>query len=139
MDSNDKKKLFMVTIILDLLLLTIFFLNKLFLFDKIWVITVILSHILFYYSLHTQNKPFLEILHYLVFILPFLVLFANNIYLKVISLFLVILIQFLWIYEERCILNEKGETFGYGKEISYAIIILTVLLSLNIGYSYKSL
>ena len=112
--------------------------NNLIFFDKLWILLVILTHIIFYYSLFYNKRNILDILHYLVFILPILALFTNNIYIKLVSLFLVVVIQFLWVKENRCILNEKdNKQFGYGNELNYGVILLTVILSFNIGYTYK--
>lgn len=137
MDNLSKKKLFLITFVLDIFLIGNIYFNEHTILDTIWTITVIICHILFYYNLIYENRYILDILHYFVFILPSLSLFTPNIYIKIISCFLLILIQILWIIEKRCILNEKNYKFGYGDELNYYLIILTSLLSFNIGYTYK--
>lgn len=138
MDNLSKKKLLLITFLLDIFLILNIYFNKHTILDILWTITVIICHILFYYNLIYENRYILDILHYFVFILPSLSLFTPNIYIKIISCFLLILIQILWIVEKRCILNEENYKFGYGNELNYYLIIFTSLLAFNIGYIYKN-
>ena len=64
---------------------------------------------------------------------PFIV---SNIKILTVCLFLVFMVQLLWIIEERCILNKKDETFGYGKLLSVGVLCNTILLSFRIGRKY---
>ena len=133
---NQLQKLIIFTFTIDLLLLgTIYYKNAI--FDYVWIFSVILCHILFYYSLINYNEYILNILHYFIFILPSLAIFTNNIFINIISFLLMILIQFLWIYEKKCILNENDKQFGYGNELNYYVILLSSLLAFNIGYNLK--
>ena len=138
MDNLSKKKLLLITFLLDIFLILNIYFNKHTILDILWTITVIICHILFYYNLIYENRYILDILHYFVFILPSLSLFTQNIYSKIISCFLLILIQILWIGEKKCILNEENYKFGYGNELNYYLIIFTPLLAFNIGYIYKN-
>ena len=137
MEEHDRNKLLAITGILDIFLILIIFLYKLNMFDTFWVSIVLLSHVFFYYNIINYNRKILEILHYLIFILPTLSLLSDNIFIKTISLCLIVLIQILWIKENRCILNESDSKFGYADELNYYVIFLTCLLSLNIGYKIK--
>ena len=137
MEEHDRNKLLTITGILDIFLILIIFLYKLNMFDTFWVSIVLLSHVFFYYNIINYNRKILEILHYLIFILPTLSLLSDNIFIKTISLCLIVLIQILWIKENRCILNESDSKFGYADELNYYVIFLTCLLSLNIGYKIK--
>ena len=132
MDNISKNKLFLITFLLDLFLLYIIFFNKLNYFDFFWILSVIVCHLLFYYNLVKENRYVLDILHYFVFILPSLTLFTKNGLIKGVSIFLLILIQILWIIEKKCILNEENTNFGYGNELNYYLIILTPLLAYTI-------
>ena len=135
-DDKSIKKSIIFTFTIDLLLLgTIYYKNTI--FDYIWILSVILCHILFYYSLINYNEYILNILHYFIFILPSLAIFTNNIFINIISFLLMVLIQFLWIYEKKCILNENDKQFGYGNELNYYVILLSSLLAFNIGYNLK--
>lgn len=137
MNNFDKTKLYIITIILDFFLLNILLINKSSFFDKIWITSVIISHILFYYSLTYDIKIIIDILHIFVFILPTLSFFCSNIFLKIISIFLFTIIQLLWVYEKRCILNEENEDWGYGDYLNSHVIIFSVILSINIGYNLQ--
>ena len=136
MDDIFKNKLYIITALLDFGLLFILFLNNLSGFDNLWILLVLISHGLFYYGLQYNQRKLLDILHYFIFILPSLSIFTNNIFLKILSLLLLLLIQILWIKENRCILNDEDYDFGYGNELNYYVLIFTSILSLNIGYCY---
>ena len=135
MDEGSKNKLYIITLILDIFLLYGLFFNKFDVFDSCWMITVLICHMLFYYSLILNNRDILDILHYFVIILPSLSIFSKNVVIKTLSLLLLILIQILWVLEGRCILNEKEYEFGYGDELNYYMILITPILGFNLGYN----
>ncbi len=137
MDKLSKIKLYIITIFLDVYLFYILSSYNLSQFDELWIFSVFICHILFYYSLSVQNKALIDFLHYFVFILPTLSVFAKSTFLKIISCILLLLIQILWIKEKRCIMNEINQDFGYGDIISYYTLLLTTLLSFIIGYEIK--
>ena len=92
--------------------------------------------------MHYNITELLEFLHYIVFLLLSVGLGASNVFILSICLFLSTAIQVLWVYEERCILNERTPTptstqtpsqFGYGKELNVYMILLTILFSMKIG------
>ena len=132
---NDRYKLYGITVILDIILLLILYFNELILFDTLWVYSILFIHMIFYVALKKNRRKILDILHMLIFIFPIISIFANNIFIKIVSILLLVLIQVLWVYENRCILNEKENMFGYGNELNTFCIIFTPILALNIGYS----
>ena len=138
MDDLSKKKLITITFLLDLFLIGNIYFNNHTNLDIIWTFSVIVCHGLFYYNLIYENRYILDILHYFIFILPTFALFTPNVYIKIISCLLLILIQILWIIEKRCILNEENHKFGYGDELNFYVIILTSMLSFNIGHVFKN-
>tara|TARA_X000000368_G_scaffold409114_1_gene390601 strand:- start:6902 stop:7387 length:486 start_codon:yes stop_codon:yes gene_type:complete len=132
---DDTEKLYSITIILDIILLSILYLNHLLLFDKLWIYSVLLTHLLFFIALKENKRDVLDILHVFIFIFPVVSIFANNIFIKLVSISLLIVIQILWVYENRCILNEKdNNSFGYGNGLNTFLIIFTPILAFNIGY-----
>ena len=139
MNTIDKYRLYGITIIIDIFLIYSLFKINVVSFDFVFIFILLCLHILFYYSLHTYDKPVIDFLHYFVFIMPFFSIFTNIIYIKIISLFLLITIQFLWIHENRCILNEPTDDFGFGTLVNYYTLTLSIILSLLIGYQYKNL
>jgi len=138
MNNIDKNKLYIITGILDCFLLFILITTNSSLFDKLWIFSVLIIHALFFFFLTYFNKPILDFIHKFIFILPVISIFANNIFIKILSLFLLGVIQILWIYEKRCILNEEKEEWGYGDYINYFVIIFTIILSMNIGYNLNT-
>lgn len=139
MNNIDKYRLYGITIIIDIFLIYSLFKINIVSFDFIFIVILLCLHILFYYSLHTYDKPIIDLLHYFVFLMPFFSLFTNIIYIKITSLLLLITIQFLWIYENRCILNDPNDDFGFGTLVNYYTLTLSIILSSVIGYQYKNL
>lgn len=47
----------------------------------------------------------------------------------------ILLFQKLWIYKERCILNDSNQSivFGYGKELNIVTLLLTMYLCYQLG------
>jgi hypothetical protein len=134
----DKKKLYLLTVILDLFLLYALITNNLCNKDKIFIFIVLTTHLTFFYSLYIENKKILDLLHIMLFLLLLFGIFLENIYLLSICLFLLFIIQALWIYENRCILNEKEYTFGYGKQLSISVLLLTIIYSIKIGLTFNN-
>lgn len=133
MEQKDKNKLYLMTFLLDSGILYVLIKKKLHFFDKSWLLTTLLTHGTFFYALKNNKRKILDFLHHLVFLLPLTSLFSKTIYPKILSLFLLIAIQFLWVIENRCILNEKDQTLGYGDITSISTITLNTLLSFQIG------
>ena len=134
LEPQHKQTLTALTLSIDIFLLYVLYRVPFNIKDKIWIYTVLVSHVIFLHALYTDNRTTLDLIHPLIFILPFLSLFATNIWIKTISAILLIIIQLLWIKENKCILNEKTTEFGYGDELAFATLITTSLLCLNIGY-----
>ena len=134
--NRDLKKLYFITFFLDIFLLLILRSQKLESIDKIFVNSVLIMHIIFIYSLKTKNYEIAHYLHYLVYIYIFLGLMINNIYLLCVCLFLIIVIQILWVTEGKCILNGvvNKNNFGYGKTVKILSQMITVLFFLKIIY-----
>ena len=133
MDEKDKNKLYLLTTALDAVIIYILIKKNLHSIDKYWLFSVLFCHGTFFYALKNNKRKILDLLHYLVFILPISSLFTKTLYPKILSLFLLIIIQFLWVIENRCILNEKNQTLGYGDITGIVTITLNTLLSFQIG------
>jgi len=133
MNDTDKLKIYFITASLDLGLIYLCTMLNLPLIDKLWCYITLILHSIFYYGLYHNNRNILDTLHHFIFILPVLSTFVNTVYPKILSLFLIITIQFLWVIEEKCILNEEKSTIGFGKLCWIATISLTTILSFQIG------
>ena len=146
MHPDDHRKLFYLTIAMDIPFIAILLTPTLTLtiYDTIYCYIVLFTHVVFLLSMHYNITELLEFLHYIVFLLLSAGLGASNVFILSICLFLSTAIQVLWVYEERCILNERTQTstptptptpsqFGYGKELNVYMILLTILFSMKIG------
>jgi hypothetical protein len=105
-------------------------------FDLGFVCVVLFSHIIFYFALYFDEEDLIETLHYFIFISLAVSIFLENTKLVIVCLGLLLIIQILWIVENRCILNNDDETntpFGYSKELSIAVLLYTVILSIKLG------
>jgi len=146
MHPDDHRKLFYLTIAMDIPFIAILLTSAptptptLTIYDTIYCYIVLFTHVVFLLSMHYNITELLEFLHYIVFLLLSAGLGASNVFILSICLFLSTAIQVLWVYEERCILNERTPTstptpsqFGYGKELNVYMILLTILFSMKIG------
>tara|TARA_B100000035_G_scaffold178043_1_gene151814 strand:- start:12100 stop:12543 length:444 start_codon:yes stop_codon:yes gene_type:complete len=137
MNYSDKVKLFILTGVIDLFLFLTLYFTKLNFIDKLWIFSVLVSHSLFFYFLSFYNKYVIDLIHKFIFILPVVSIFCSSLFIKFISLFLLIVIQILWVFENRCILNEEDYEWGYGDYLNSFVIVFSVILSINIGYNLQ--
>ena len=133
MNDTDKYKLYFLTGSLDIGLIYVLTKKILPFADKTWIFSTLLAHGAFFHALKNNNRKVLDILHYFIFVLPVLSTFTKTIYPKILSLFLLLIIQFLWVIENRCILNEKNQTIGFGDYTCIGTITLNTILSFQIG------
>jgi hypothetical protein len=134
---DDKKKLYILTGLLDVLIINIMIFTKMNTFDKAFSYIILFTHAIFFFSLNCYNKKMLDYLHVVIFAALGISIFLSNIYLLITCCKLLIIIQILWVIENRCILNEKNDKFGFGKELNIFCIILTSILAFKIGYKYQ--
>ena len=134
-DKTDKYKLILITVILDIFLLLLYFdtttrLNN---FDKNFIRSMGFIHLLLYWTLYNNDRY--SILYYLHLTLIISILFGmvlENMPLKFAILALLSLIQILWVLENKCIMGK----FGYNKILTISTIIYYGLLSLRVGYEW---
>ena len=138
-ETFDKQRLAGLTLFLDIGLLWIVSTFTLNLFDYLFIGFVFFCHICFYWALFYDMLIWLDYLHYSIFLSLFASLLLQNKWLLSICLFLITVIQLLWIQEERCILNDPqcSNTFGYGKELWHVTLLYSIILSAKIGYVWK--
>jgi hypothetical protein len=134
MDNRDCIVAGSLTLLLDIVMLFLLFQNNLVTFDKAFIISVLIGHALFYYSLLYQIHYLIDVLHVFMFLCLNSAFFLKNKFLLGLNLFLIATIQILWIVEERCILNREPNQFGFGKWISTYILLLTIALSIKFGW-----
>lgn len=140
--TNDKKTLYVILSVLDILLLTIFYrqYKQLSKFDKVYILCILVSHIILFLSLWNQWCTIIDILHYFLFLSIVLAIFIRNGYLQLLVLSLVVLIQVLWVYKGRCIMNtmenENENFWGFSNELTVGTLLYTVVLSIKFGRSF---
>lgn len=94
-------------------------------------------HSLFLYYLYKRNKTKLDLLHCFIPLLLIGSIRLTHPPLIFSSLAMLSGIQILWVIEERCILNDSKDTWGFTKPIQISAILLTVLLSVKLGYNIQ--
>ena len=114
-----------VTLIIDVILIYVYFNFSLNLYDKIYTISILVIHLLFYLFLWWYNSTIIFILHVLLFVCLLLTVFLTNKLILGTALFLLLFIIIAWKICNRCILNEDDQQFGYGTELEICTIILT--------------
>lgn len=140
--TKDKSTLYGILSLLDILLLTILYrqYKQLSKFDKVYILCILVSHIILFLSLWNQWCTIIDILHYFLFLSIVLAIFIQNKYLQLLVLLLVILIQVLWIYKGRCIMNtnddENQNFWGFSNELTIGTLVYTVILSIKFGRSF---
>ena len=136
---HEKNITYISTAIVSTLFIIILIKQTLHMFDKIFVIIVLISHIFFYYSLYYNDKYIINIIHYTLFISLLLSIFVKNKYLLSICLSIIIFIQILWIICKECILNRISYIeCGYGDLTSIMVLLLTIALSFKLGFIVKN-
>ena len=128
MKYKDKIKLYCITILIDLILISILKIYILNSEEKKFIHLAILVHILFYYGLYFNKRYLLYIIHHFIFILPLISIFLKNKNIKNICLIVLIIVQILWIIEKRCILNENNEELGYGIYTNIGVKTVSIIL-----------
>ena len=132
---NDYVKVGLLTILLDVVLLWILFQSSLVVFDRTFIVTVLMSHALFFYALLYDIHSLIDSLHVIIFFYLNAAVFVKNKWLLGLNLFLITTIQILWVIEERCILNREPNQFGYAKSLSIYVLLLTIVLSMKLGWT----
>ena len=131
---RDNTKVAIATMCIDVGLLYVASSDRLHWFDNGFVSVVLCSHILFYYALYFHDNRLIQYLHYLIFVMLAVSIFLKNKKLMIVCLGVLLTIQILWIVEDRCILNTPDTVkFGFNKELSVAVLLYTVMLSMKIA------
>ena len=105
--KHCKNLLYLITIIVDIVLLYVLNYNELAIFDKIYIITILCIHIAFIYSLYINDHILIDNLHYSVVLYLCLALFLSNIYLLYLILVFIIIIQLTWKIYGDCLINKN--------------------------------
>ena len=138
MNSENKNILYGITIIIDIIFVYTYLNYNLTFIDKTFIMVLLISHILFILSLVFYNKKLIDLLHVVVFMSLTFSIFINNKNLLMISMGLLLFIQYAWIFWGKCILLEDNEkSWGFGKELEVFTLILSFAISFKLGYGAK--
>ena len=133
---NSKNIVYLITFIIDIILIKLLFCSKNTDIDLFYIKTILFCHLIFYYVLYKQISIIIDILHVLVFVLSFMVIFINNKQIKLIVIGLLLLVQILWILQEKCILNDISDlnnNLCFGKTINIIVLLFTCYLIYQIS------
>lgn len=137
MNESDINTLYVILCVLDISLISIvhFQKSKLSKFDLFYITVILFSHVLLYLSLFHKWFKMIDILHYVLFLSIVLAIFVSNIYLQSVVLFLVFLIQALWVYKGKCIMNTSNDKdfWGYSSHLTLLTLFYTIILSIKLG------
>lgn len=128
-DPEHVVLLIWVTIFLDVALVAILATQPLNAVDGGFVVSMLITHALFYVALVSKTMWLLDILHYILFAALAFSLFLSNSYLVGVCLALLVSIQVMWRVCGKCPLNEDGCVFPFSKELELGSMVYTVLLA----------
>lgn len=135
--NTEKLILYSLTLFVDAVLLNeiLYFSLSMTIIDLIFCVLCLLSHFVFYYALYNNLSDLLGILHILMGGFIVSSLFLKNILIVCLCIFLLFIVQSLWIIYDRCIINDFDDYFinGYSKIIRFCTIIFTIILSIRLG------
>ena len=134
--KENKLKLTLITLFLDLVLLFIFLNYPLSTNDTFFIIFIFILHFLFFLSLSFSYYRFIDILHIFMFLSIVYVFFLDSIHLQYLILFLLVMIQCLWIHEKTCIMNTSESPFSPFSKKCFTSFTLcfSVFLSYLLGF-----
>lgn len=131
---ESKKLLYLIMLIIDIIFIYLIVKNKNTDFDKYFISTILLSNLFFYYVAKNKKKLFLN---KLILILPFLSIFVNNNYIKMIMLGLIFTIQVLKKIKGKSIFDSLPTNLKNllnRNEISTLFLIFSIILLFQINY-----
>ena len=135
---KNKNILYGITIIMDIIFVYTYLNYNLTFIEKTFIMVLLISHILFILSLVFYNKKLIDLLHVVVFMSLTFSIFINNKNLLMISMGLLLFMQYAWIFWGKCILLENNEkSWGFGKELQLFTLILSFAVSFKLGYVTK--
>ena len=106
---ENKFLLYIITILIDLYLINLKEKKKLNKFDKLYCSILLLVHLIFLFSLYVENRYLLDICHIIMAISVTISIFLKNRELVKLVIYFIILLNFMWIIFDKCILDEPNK------------------------------
>ena len=133
--NHNFQKMILLTLLLDVFLVYLMIFRTLHKNDTHIIFLFLFCHAVLLYSLFTNNEVIINILHYLLCILLFATTFLiQDVFLLMVLLFLVFMIQFLWIIEDKCIMNKDDKNMFENEYITNGIRVITLLLTMYLSF-----
>ena len=153
MDIKYINAVIFMTLLIDLQIITAWYLNhKTFKnIDYIFCLFIFFVHSLLYPAVINNNNIIIQYCHLCLIIVIGLSIFLTDQILILISLETIVIIQLLWVFYDKCILNNNLNTntincrtldseinfgFGFGKIFNILALFWTVFLSYKFGRSF---
>lgn len=142
--KKNKIKLLIITFIIDLICIFILLTPRehiLTLYDNIFLYLVLYAHIIFIFALFKNYYKLVDFFHYFLCVAILYGFFVQSIEIQILLLVILCLVQILWIWEEKCILNtlpENQSFFGYNKMLSSFTLLYAILFTARITAKYAS-
>ena len=125
--DRAKEMIYVLTLLLDILLIMVLQTNQLNCFDTNFVMSVLSLHVLFYLAIYYEANNIIDYLHFLIIVYLILGLLLNNKWLVLLCFSLVVVIQCLWVYYDVCIVNKVSHVdFGMSHEIGVLFRLLSI-------------
>lgn len=133
MNKKEKIIIYFLTFFIDVYLLYVVFNLKLNNFDEYFSVSILLLHIIFYFSIYNNQKYGIDFCHYALALSFILSVFLKNKNIIFLCLLILLAIQFLWKYFNKCILNNNEQTFfgPYMPTMVFTTKIITTILFLK--------
>ena len=134
-EKNNKYQLFLITFFIDIILFYIYLEKKLCPIDFYFIEFIFIIHCIFFISLYKDLKNWIEFCHICMFLSIFFVFYLESFELQSLILFLIGIIQILWIVKGYCIMNVRKNPFSksFQKLFTIGTFLFTFYLCFSLG------
>jgi hypothetical protein len=106
---NDKIIIYMITFLIDYIIISIKNNDKLNHYDKLYCQSILLCHLVFYIALFFNKRNLLDICHIIMALSILLSIFIINKKLIKLVICFIFVLNLMWIIFDRCILDEDNK------------------------------
>lgn len=134
-EKKNKYQLFLITFFIDILLFYIYLYKKLCSIDFYFIEFIFMIHCIFFISLYKNYNTLIDFCHLFMFLCIFFIFYIESFELQSLVLFLISLIQILWILKGYCIMNTRKNPFSisFQKLFTIGTFLFTLYLSFSLG------
>tara|TARA_A100001015_G_C15009578_1_gene722345 strand:- start:945 stop:1424 length:480 start_codon:yes stop_codon:yes gene_type:complete len=140
--TNNKIKLFLITLIIDIIIIYLLFKENFNCFDYYLLLFVLLNHILFIISLIIDYDYLIIYSHVSIYLVLLLSLFVTNKKLIILFILFCVFIKILWNTSNQCLIlalkkRKKIPKNYIGKYVNF--LVTSVLIILILKYFYEDI